>query len=173
MNKLLLGIYLIILFVGCRDKQNASVIKDGKYKGYATVFFHRPVSGSNYEIFIIPTPMDSLSLLQTLKSDISNIKYDIGVSCSDNYYNKNFSAVIDGSIKIKLLNNSTLASHLQAIHFCPVFVDFSNADNKTNKITGTSKDILKEKFVFENNHMLTIRYYLTSDVKINVIRPLF
>lgn len=173
MNKCLLGIFLIIVFVGCRDKQNTSKIKGGKYKGYATVFFHKPVSGSNYEMLIIPTSMDSLSLIQALKSDISNIKTGIGVSCSDNYYNKSFSAIIDNAAKIRLLNNSTLAPQFQAIHVCPVFIDFSNADNTTRSITRTTRDVLQEEFVFENNHVLTINYFLTSDIKINVIRPLF
>lgn len=173
MNKCLLVIFLVIVFLGCRSKQNASEIKEGKYKVYAIVFFHKPVSGSNYEMLIIPTSMDSLSLLETLKSDISNIKIDIGVSYSDNYYNKGFSAIIDSATKVKLLNNSTLAPRFQVIHICPVFVDFSNAQNTTRSITRTTKDVLHENFIFENKQRLTINYFLTNDIEINSIRSLF
>ena len=63
-----------MLLLGCNNHRSCIGIINGKFSGYALSFYHRPVSGGNFEMLIFPVcDADSIMLSQNLKANKNRI----------------------------------------------------------------------------------------------------
>src|SRR5687768_6941021 len=103
-KKIVRIILALIVLSGCNNKYHGSGIENGKFVGYAIIFYHKPVSGGNYEMLIAPVCSDTKKLTEDLKTNITLINILSGVSSNININDAAFAEVFKKSQKFKLLN---------------------------------------------------------------------
>jgi hypothetical protein len=166
---MIIPLYLLIL-LSCNKYHTCVGIKDGKYSGYGVVFYHKPVTGSSYELIMVPTCNDSIDLIGRVKAGkLTNM---LGVSIDMNSRNPLFDEVYRNSAKFRFLNNDSLAPEFRLIYVCAVNIQFDNADNDTKLVTHLSSDILTEKIVFEDSSEISLKYFIATEVRITELRVL-
>ncbi len=172
MGKRLMIISVVLLSIlSCNKNHTCIGIKDGRYGGYGLIFYHMPVSGSSYELVIVPTCSDSLDLVGEIVNG-TKLKNMIGVSVNMNSRNTFFEGIYKNSVRLRLFNNDSLAPQYRVIYICPVYIQFENADNATKIITWGRDRILSEKFTFKNNWEMSLDYFLSTKVRITELRVL-
>lgn len=146
-------------------------IKEGRYKGKAMLFFHRPVSGSTYEILLFPICGKNVSSDSATWPKDFEIKPGISLNL-----------VSDDSLFKKILNNSRLWSlakreqldkSLQSIYVATADIEVNGIENVTRTITGSNKDTIKAELYFNNGKNISLSYVYVSQVSIKnlIINP--
>jgi hypothetical protein len=163
----------LMLLLSCNNYRSCTGIVNGKFSGYALAFYHKPVSGGNYEMFIIPVcDEDSAMLSGDLQANISRINLLSGFSYTVNINEGRFIEVFKKSKKFELTNNQSLAPQFREIFVCPLYVEFSGIQNDTESITGSIKKSLKKKLALENGKELTLDYILSNRTRANEVHTL-
>ena len=161
----------LIILSSCKTDILPSIV-NGSYKGYAIAYYHIPISGNMVEVIIIPVAGDTSSLRTSVEYSISKVRSRMGVSTILNLHSYFFQEISRKSKKITLVNNPTLAKEYQSIYSSCVYIDFTNANNNTKYVIGSSDTTLQESFVLKNNYHTVLTYFLSDSIKINYLRSL-
>jgi hypothetical protein len=161
----------LLAILSCNQNHTCIGIKDGKYGGYGLIFYHMPVSGSSNELVIVPTCNDSSDLISEIING-TKLNNRIGVSVNMNSRNTFFEGIYKNSVKLRLFNNDSLAPQYRVVYICPVYIQFENADNATEIITWGRDSILSEKLIFKNNREASLKYFLSTKIRITELRVL-
>lgn len=170
MNKFLLS--LILIFISCNSdkKENCKSIEAGKFSGNAIVFFHRPISGSTYELLFFPICND-ISSTSEIKTNISKIKMRKGVSIvlpSDDVF---FKTIDSNSFKLRLIESKDVNSIFWSINASFIYVKFSNAENTTPLSINNPNRGIEKILTFENGSKVSLIYYFSNKLRIDSLFP--
>jgi hypothetical protein len=139
-------------------------IKEGQYRGKAMLFFHRPGSGSTYEILLFPICGKNVS------SDIATWPKDFEIKPG-----VSLNLVSDDSLFKKILNHSRLWSlakreqldkSLQSIYVATADIEVNGIENVTRTITGSNKDTIKAELYFSNGKDISLSYVYISQMSL-------
>src|SRR5450631_3777334 len=117
MNKIIFLVYFFVFTVMSCKNLSCPGIQDGKYRGYSVAFYHKPVTGSIYELIIIPSCSDSVDLIVKFMNG-HKFKDMTGVSVGMNSRNLIFKGILDNSTELKIVNNDSLAPEFRRIYAC-------------------------------------------------------
>jgi hypothetical protein len=162
---------LSISFAKCKSNSECEGIQNEKFIGKCVVFYHLPVSGSYVEMLIVPFCSDDNKLIEEM-GDERKVKFMDGVSSSISLRDTVFVQVFRNATKLNLLNNQNLALEYRNIYACPILIDFANVENDTKSITGINRNMLNERLILSNGMQLTLKYFLSNQIKINSLRVL-
>lgn len=170
-KRISLSIALIFGFSGCMKHCKPSDFSEREYNGYALAFFHRPESGSEYEIkFIpicrkeIPIPFDPKALNGKAINDVK------GVEIVVNRADFRFALLFEKAIKFELRQSDSLAQEFQSVYVCPVEIDCSEINNNTPWPNRSGTDFFQEKFKFEGGQSIHIKYFVSNTFNINMLK---
>jgi len=176
MRKIFLCFALLVLFItGCKRKPECNGVNKNQYTGYGIIFYHLPISGSSYELIIIPMCGDTtgLGLRNGIQNNLHKLKMLKGISVTiGSNKDSSFKTIFEAPQKLKLINEPTLAAEYQTIYACPVYIEFSGANNVTQSVIGGSKDNIHDTLKFENGQQVILDYFLTDALKVIMIEKI-
>lgn len=157
-------IYLTLV-LSCPQKPQdtgCNEIIDGSFEGKAAVFFHKPVSGSTYQIFLLP--FCNADYNSKLKEPFSRDNLGIGISFNLTSDSPQFKSLYSNTEKLNLKGRDRLAENLRFIYYCLAKVEISySRDN--SKISEEAK-----KLMLDSNEVV-LKFHFVSSVDFKIISP--
>jgi hypothetical protein len=173
MYKIHLVVALPFLWSSCSDI-NRSVgcnsISNGHYKGLAVIFYHKPVSGSTYEMLLFPVCGDApgSNVKGITGEDISKeFKFQKGVSFNIASDDSLFFSVLHTSHNLSLNGKEKFTKSLQSIFFNVVYIEFSNAENNTSQTTSNKTSEVNKKLNLGAGREVELTYYFSNRMEID------
>ena len=155
------GLYFIfvMLIASCQQKPEETGCNDiieTSYKGEAAIFFHRPVSGSTYQIFLFPL-CNAGSDKSKLKEPPDWSSLGKGISFDLTSDNPQFRILYNNAKKANLKGRDQLAANFSSIYYF-----FANVDVVCNQ-DGAKGVEESKKLIFESDSV-TLKYHFLSYV---------
>lgn len=155
-----------ILIFSCHQKPKGTNCNDfikGSFNGRAAIFFHKPISGSTYQVFLLPlcnTGRDNKSDSLSLDSLGTGISFNI---TSDNVQ---FKTLYKNAKKISLKGRDQMAENFRSIYYCFAKVEVLFDYNDTKKTIEESKELILE------SGRLILKFHFVSYVSFKIIDSL-
>jgi hypothetical protein len=161
MRKNLFLIY-IILVVSCQQKPHETGCNEfieKLFKGKAAIFFHKPISGSTYQIFLIPLCNAGFDSKSEEPSRWANLGKGISFNLTSD--DPQFKTLYKNAQKESLKDRDQMAENFRSIYYCFAKVEVLCDNNGTKTVEESKKLILESGSV-----MLT--FHFISNVKFKI-----
>lgn len=156
MNKCFILICLISI-LSCHQKQketDCNDLSEQSFRGTAGIFFHKPISGSTYQIFLFPLCNEGLE--DKLEELTSFHRLRKGISFNITSDDPQFKAIYNNAKKISLKGRDHMGENFKSIYYCFAKVEVSYADGGTKKTSEETKELkLESGSVILNFHFIS------------------
>lgn len=152
----------IALIVSCQHKPHESVCNEfieQSFKGKAAIFFHKPISGSTYQIFLIPLCNAGFDSKLEELSHWANLGKGISFNLTSD--DPQFKTLYKNAQKANLKGREQMAENFRSIYYYFTSVEVLCDKNDTKTVEESKKLILESGSV-----MLT--FHFVSNVKFKI-----
>ena len=159
----------LLIFGSCKGtlKKDCDAPIGGHYQGRAMIFFHQPVSGATYELFIFPLCAEKYPMDIEDKSSVFTFGKGVTFVCTSD--NAVFRSISTGAHRLTLLGRDSLAKQLQSVNYRIVNVKFHEKESKSDTDGNPQHH---RYFSLVNGTKISLSYEIRDDVQIDDIEPL-
>lgn len=132
---------MLFLMISCTPKPCANMENETTFQGNVLVFYHRPVSGSIYQITLIPIcQKQSAFSIGRMKSEDFGIGVDLNAAIRSD-----FVTYLEAySMAYRLYGRENLDRHYQKVYLKTMWVEITDIENDTESITKSKRNISDE-----------------------------
>jgi hypothetical protein len=152
----------IALIISCQHKPRKTVCNEfieQSFKGKAAIFFNKPISGSTYQIYLIPLCKAVFDSKQEESSQWENLGKGISFDLTSD--DPQFKYLYKNAQKERLKGREHMGENFKSIYYYSTNVEVwcDNNDTKTKEES--------EKLIFESGSVI-LKYHFISNVKFKI-----
>lgn len=160
-------VLMTLLFVSCNTIKKKGLdcpdFEKEKTEREAVLFFHRPISGSTYQLFLFP--VCDIAKNGIKDSLVLNEQVPAGVSFSVASDDKQFQDILRTAKNIELVGHDSLALNYRNIYYSYIRVNILSDLQELKK----NKELSQKKLTLTSGTEISLKYYFIPFFELEVL----